>query len=48
MFQAEDILRLWAVPALQNDYGIDPGVTGMWDATMTKVGDTRMSCKPSD
>lgn len=36
-FQAEGILRAWATPALQKDYGIDPAVTKIWNATMTEV-----------
>lgn len=35
--QAEGILREWATPALQNDYGSDPVVTKMWNTTMTEV-----------
>uniref|UniRef100_A0A3B3WI94 Tetraspanin n=1 Tax=Poecilia mexicana TaxID=48701 RepID=A0A3B3WI94_9TELE len=34
---AEGILKAWAVPALQNDYGSDPTVTGIWNATMAEL-----------
>ncbi|KAM4739628.1 tetraspanin-1 [Anableps anableps] len=34
---AEDILRAWAIPVLQNDYGNDLMVTGMWNATMAEL-----------
>ncbi|XP_035987868.1 tetraspanin-1 [Fundulus heteroclitus] len=33
---AEDIVRAWAIPALQNGYGTDPMVTGIWNTTMTE------------
>lgn len=35
--QAEGILRAWATPALQNQYGNDPAVTKLWNSTMTQV-----------
>lgn len=35
--QAEGILRAWATPALQKDYGSDPVVTKIWNTTMTEV-----------
>ncbi|XP_039984637.1 tetraspanin-1 [Xiphias gladius] len=35
---AEGILRAWATPALQRDYGSDPVVTKIWNATMTELG----------
>lgn len=35
--QAEGILRAWATPALQRDYGSDPVVTKIWNTTMTEV-----------
>ncbi|KAK5615687.1 hypothetical protein CRENBAI_023370 [Crenichthys baileyi] len=34
---AENILRAWATPVLQNDYGIDPMVTRIWNTTMTEL-----------
>ncbi|XP_059196555.1 tetraspanin-1 [Centropristis striata] len=34
---AEGILRAWAVPALQEDYGSDPVVTKIWNTTMTEL-----------
>ncbi|MEQ2199936.1 hypothetical protein XENOCAPTIV_017440, partial [Xenoophorus captivus] len=34
---AENILRAWATPVLQNDYGIDPMVTRIWNTTMTDL-----------
>ncbi|XP_029356638.1 tetraspanin-1 isoform X2 [Echeneis naucrates] len=33
---AEGILRAWAKPALQQDYGKDPVVTKIWNTTMTE------------
>ncbi|XP_041647261.1 tetraspanin-1 [Cheilinus undulatus] len=33
---AEGILRAWATPALQSDYGSEPVVTKMWNTTMTE------------
>lgn len=35
--QAEGILRAWATPALQKDYGSDPVATKLWNTTMTEV-----------
>lgn len=35
--QAEGILRGWATPALQKDYGSDPVVTKIWNTTMAEV-----------
>lgn len=35
--QAEGILRGWATPALQKDYGTDPVVTKTWNTTMAEV-----------
>uniref|UniRef100_A0A3Q2QPH9 Tetraspanin n=1 Tax=Fundulus heteroclitus TaxID=8078 RepID=A0A3Q2QPH9_FUNHE len=32
----EHIVRAWAIPALQNGYGTDPMVTGIWNTTMTE------------
>ncbi|XP_043984441.1 tetraspanin-1 isoform X2 [Gambusia affinis] len=37
LLTAEGILKAWAVPALQNDYGSDPTVTGIWNATMAEL-----------
>ncbi|XP_054916149.1 tetraspanin-1 [Poeciliopsis prolifica] len=34
---AEGILQAWAVPALQNEYGSDPTVTGIWNHTMAEL-----------
>uniref|UniRef100_A0A3Q1HEE8 Tetraspanin n=2 Tax=Anabas testudineus TaxID=64144 RepID=A0A3Q1HEE8_ANATE len=34
---AEGILRAWAVPALQKDYGSDPVVTKIWNSTMAEL-----------
>ncbi|XP_028443501.1 tetraspanin-1 isoform X1 [Perca flavescens] len=34
---AEGIVRAWATPALQKDYGSDPVVTKIWNATMTEM-----------
>ncbi|XP_075340634.1 tetraspanin-1 [Odontesthes bonariensis] len=34
---AEEILRLWATPELQNNYGSDPVVTQFWNTTMTEL-----------
>ncbi|XP_053287496.1 tetraspanin-1 [Pleuronectes platessa] len=34
---AEGILRAWATPALQNDYGSEPVVTSTWNTTMTEL-----------
>ncbi|XP_070817598.1 tetraspanin-1 [Chaetodon trifascialis] len=34
---AEGILRAWATPALQKDYGSDPVVTKIWNSTMTEL-----------
>ncbi|KAF1385295.1 hypothetical protein PFLUV_G00106250 [Perca fluviatilis] len=34
---AEGIARAWATPALQKDYGSDPVVTKIWNATMTEI-----------
>ncbi|XP_070765645.1 tetraspanin-1 [Enoplosus armatus] len=34
---AEGILRAWATPALQKDYGSDPVVTKIWNTTMTEL-----------
>ncbi|XP_038152002.1 tetraspanin-1 [Cyprinodon tularosa] len=34
---AKEIFHEWAIPALQNDYGIDPVVTEIWNATMTEL-----------
>ncbi|XP_044055260.1 tetraspanin-1 [Siniperca chuatsi] len=34
---AEGILRAWATPALQNDYGSTPVVTKIWNTTMTEL-----------
>ncbi|XP_027867769.1 tetraspanin-1 [Xiphophorus couchianus] len=34
---AQGILKAWAVPALQNDYGSDPTVTGIWNYTMVEL-----------
>ncbi|XP_054646160.1 tetraspanin-1 [Dunckerocampus dactyliophorus] len=34
---AEGILRAWATPALQKDYGSDPAVTDIWNTTMTEM-----------
>nr|XP_057929596.1 tetraspanin-1 [Doryrhamphus excisus]XP_057929597.1 tetraspanin-1 [Doryrhamphus excisus] len=34
---AEGILRAWATPALQKDYGTDPAVTNIWNTTMTEM-----------
>ncbi|XP_054458804.1 tetraspanin-1 [Anoplopoma fimbria] len=34
---AEGILKAWATPALQKDYGRDPVVTKIWNTTMTEV-----------
>uniref|UniRef100_H3C1Q2 Tetraspanin n=1 Tax=Tetraodon nigroviridis TaxID=99883 RepID=H3C1Q2_TETNG len=34
---AEGILRAWATPALQRDYGRDPVVTKIWNTTMTEL-----------
>ncbi|XP_029356637.1 tetraspanin-1 isoform X1 [Echeneis naucrates] len=34
---AEGILRAWAKPALQQDYGKDPVVTKIWNTTMTEL-----------
>ncbi|XP_068176281.1 tetraspanin-1 [Antennarius striatus] len=34
---AEGILRAWATPALQEEYGSDPVVTKLWNTTMTEL-----------
>ncbi|XP_029286039.1 tetraspanin-1 [Cottoperca gobio] len=34
---AEGILRAWATPALQKDYGTDPVVTKIWNSTMAEL-----------
>ncbi|XP_035032977.1 tetraspanin-1 [Hippoglossus stenolepis] len=34
---AEGILRAWATPALQKDYGREPVVTTTWNSTMTEL-----------
>uniref|UniRef100_A0A3B5A5K0 Tetraspanin n=1 Tax=Stegastes partitus TaxID=144197 RepID=A0A3B5A5K0_9TELE len=34
---AEGILRAWATPALQKDYGNDPVVTKIWNTTMIEL-----------
>ncbi|KAG7232297.1 hypothetical protein INR49_009064 [Caranx melampygus] len=34
---AEGILRAWATPALQQDYGSEPVVTKIWNTTMTEL-----------
>ncbi|XP_069578861.1 tetraspanin-1 [Brachyistius frenatus] len=34
---AEEILRAWAIPALQKNYGGDPVVTKIWNTTMTEL-----------
>uniref|UniRef100_A0AAQ5ZTC7 Tetraspanin n=1 Tax=Amphiprion ocellaris TaxID=80972 RepID=A0AAQ5ZTC7_AMPOC len=34
---AEGILRVWAIPALQRDYGSDPVVTKIWNTTMIEL-----------
>ncbi|XP_045905774.1 tetraspanin-1 [Micropterus dolomieu] len=34
---AEEILRDWATPALQTDYGRDPVITTIWNTTMTEL-----------
>ncbi|KAL3976902.1 cysteine and histidine-rich domain-containing protein 1 [Sarotherodon galilaeus] len=34
---AEGILRAWATPALQKQYGNDPAVTKLWNSTMTQL-----------
>uniref|UniRef100_A0A3Q1FWM9 Tetraspanin n=1 Tax=Acanthochromis polyacanthus TaxID=80966 RepID=A0A3Q1FWM9_9TELE len=34
---AEGILRAWATPALQKDYGSDPVVTKIWNITMIEL-----------
>ncbi|XP_035509873.1 tetraspanin-1 [Morone saxatilis] len=34
---AEGILRAWATPALQKDYGSEPVVTKIWNTTMTEL-----------
>ncbi|KAM8745294.1 tetraspanin-1 [Acanthopagrus schlegelii] len=34
---AEGILRAWATPALQKDFGSDPVVTKIWNTTMTEL-----------
>ncbi|KAK9519759.1 hypothetical protein VZT92_022467 [Zoarces viviparus] len=34
---AEGILKAWATPALQTDYGSDPVVTKIWNTTMTEL-----------
>uniref|UniRef100_A0A3Q3MHL6 Tetraspanin n=1 Tax=Mastacembelus armatus TaxID=205130 RepID=A0A3Q3MHL6_9TELE len=34
---AEGILRAWATPAIQQDYGRDPVVTEIWNITMTEL-----------
>ncbi|XP_033478434.1 tetraspanin-1 isoform X2 [Epinephelus lanceolatus] len=37
LLTAEGILRAWATPALQKDYGSDPVVTKIWNTTMTEL-----------
>ncbi|XP_041792000.1 tetraspanin-1 isoform X2 [Chelmon rostratus] len=37
LLTAEGILRAWATPALQKDYGRDPVVTRIWNSTMTEL-----------
>ncbi|XP_047443529.1 tetraspanin-1 isoform X2 [Mugil cephalus] len=37
LLTAEGILKAWATPALQNDYGRDPVVTKIWNTTMTEL-----------
>ncbi|XP_072294984.1 tetraspanin-1 [Eucyclogobius newberryi] len=34
---AEGILRAWATPALQEEYGSEPVVTKIWNTTMTEL-----------
>nr|XP_040041056.1 tetraspanin-1 [Gasterosteus aculeatus aculeatus] len=34
---AEEVIRAWATPALQKDYGSDPTVTNIWNTTMTEL-----------
>uniref|UniRef100_A0A672ZVK9 Tetraspanin n=1 Tax=Sphaeramia orbicularis TaxID=375764 RepID=A0A672ZVK9_9TELE len=34
---AEGLLRAWATPTLQNDYGSEPVVTKIWNTTMTEL-----------
>ncbi|KAM8873870.1 tetraspanin-1 [Spinachia spinachia] len=34
---AEEIIKAWAAPALQRDYGSDPMVTNIWNTTMTEL-----------
>ncbi|KAK7877185.1 hypothetical protein WMY93_032108 [Mugilogobius chulae] len=34
---AEGVLRAWATPALQKDFGSDPVVTKIWNTTMTEL-----------
>ncbi|XP_023284597.1 tetraspanin-1 isoform X2 [Seriola lalandi dorsalis] len=37
LLTAEGILRAWATPALQRDYGSDPVVTKIWNTTMNEL-----------
>nr|XP_043900689.1 tetraspanin-1 isoform X2 [Solea senegalensis] len=37
LLTAEGILKAWATPTLQNDYGQEPVVTKIWNTTMTEL-----------
>ncbi|XP_051231747.1 tetraspanin-1 isoform X2 [Dicentrarchus labrax] len=37
LLTAEGILKAWATPALQKDYGSEPVVTKIWNTTMTEL-----------